>query len=897
MTVAIGTRIGPYEIIAPLGAGAMGEVYRARDHRLQRDLAIKMLPNAVAGDPERRSRFEREARVLASLNHPHIASIYGVEDFKLPDGSVAPALVMELVEGETLADVLARRSDHASLSQSRGLPIDDAVALGAQIAEALEAAHDKGIIHRDLKPANVKLTPEGVVKVLDFGLAKALDPGASSSTEPLASATLSAMRTADGLIMGTAAYMSPEQARGKAVDRRSDIWAFGSILYEMLTGARAFPGETISDTLAAVLTSEPDWAAIPRATPSRVHDLIKRCLERDPRRRLQAIGEARILLSEPAASLGAPSRTSRRSRATSAALVTAVAIAAGMLGYKSRPWLTRPAEQTSRMLDLAIEGLENGSDATPVISPDGRFVAYRTGGRLWVRALDEFTPKPLEGTDGATYPFWSPDSHQVAFVRESKVWRTRLDGTSTIAIGAVPPDVSGTAAGVWTAKGDLVLAGSDSVGLFAVSASTGTGRELIALDHSRESDFHEVSTLPDGRGLLFTVHHPEGTDTIDAYVDGQRKAILRLPGETLRSPIYSPAGYLLYARETVSPGIWAVRFSPDRLQTEGEPVLLIPNASRPSLGADGTLEVLRASELPSEIVSLDRAGSLTTVAKLQGRLLAGLAPWPTLALSPDGERLAVVLAQPGGGELWSYNLRSSKATRLSVGAQVVLRPQWVPDGSRVIMAALIGTPAWNLFVVPSTTTSKPEPLLPSTGAIRWPCTISPDGKLLVFGERSPATIDLWQLALDGTARPTPLIATPTANETDARFSPDGRRIVYTSDQTGRTEVYLSAFPLGTEGSEIVSNEGGFAPTWSGDGRMILFRSGNRVMAVTLSAAGSKTTLSSPTQLFSIPANARLDPSFAVSPDAGRVLLVRAMGDDRVSVVLNWTARLHRLEER
>ena len=462
--------------------------------------------------------------------------------------------------------------------------------------------------------------------------------------------------------------MSPEQAGGKAVDRRSDIWAFGSILYEMLTGGRAFPGETISDTLAAVLTSEPDWSAIPPATPSRY--------------------------------LPAPELDVSSSHSITAA---------------SRIF-TRSAR------DRMVAGC-----FLPCITPKER---------------TRSTPTSME----------NEKRFCVCRVRRCALRSTRL----------------------------------------RVTCSTRVKR---------------------------------------------------------------------------------------------------------SLGADGTLAVLRPSELPSEIVSLDRTGSLTTIGKLQAHLLAGLAPWPTLALSPDGERLAVVLAQPGGGELWSYDLRSSKTTRLSVGAQVVLRPQWVPDGSRVIMAALVGTPAWNLFVVPSTTTSRPEPLLPSTGAIRWPCTISPDGKLLVFGQRSATTIDLWQMTLDGTAPPTPLIATPTANETDATFSPDGRRLAYTSDQTGRTEVYLRAFPLGTEGSEIVSNEGGYAPMWSRDGRMILFRSGNRVMAVTLGVAGSKTTLSPPTQLFSIPADARLDLSFAVSPDAGRLLLVRAMGDDHVSVVLNWTARLRRIEER
>lgn len=578
-------RIGGYEVVGPIGAGAMGEVYRAHDMRLRRDVALKVLP-ARFHEAAPRARFEREARMLASLNHPHVAAIYGVEEVAGVDGPPTPVLVLELVEGETLRDRIGRGP----------VPIDDAVAIARQIAEALEAAHDRHIVHRDLKPANVKVMPDGTVKVLDFGLAKALDedPG-GAALDPAHSPTLTTPPTLTGEVVGTPAYMAPEQVRGKAVDRRADIWAFGAVLYEMLTGARAFPGATVSDTLAAVLTSRPGWNALPPGTPQRIRRLLQRCLEPDPRQRLQAIGEARIALSSPEADDVASPRRVHRSpwHLAGAALAGGTVVALALLGGGWRRQADEAATEV-RMLDIAAEGLEADVQAPPVVSPDGRHVVYRARGRLWVRALGDFAERPLPSSDNALWPFWAPDSRQVAFVRDRQVWRVSLTGGDAVRVGLAPADLSGSGGGVWTPDGTLVLSGSDVVGLYALPLDGGPGREVLPLERPLESDFHEISSLPDGRGLLFSVHRASGLDTIAVYADGARRTVLEVPGDTLRSPVYSRAGYLLFQRASSATGIWAIRFDLDTLQTSGDPFLVVPGAPVAKRG-DGRHAGVRAS--------------------------------------------------------------------------------------------------------------------------------------------------------------------------------------------------------------------------------------------------------------------------------------------------------------
>jgi serine/threonine protein kinase/Tol biopolymer transport system component len=878
-----GTRIGGYEIVGTLGAGGMGEVYRARDLRLQRDVAFKVLPPLFISDPERLARFEREARLLASLNHPHIAAIYGVEE-SAAAGRRMPVLVLELVDGETIEDRLARGP----------IPLGEATSIAVQVAEALEAAHDRGIVHRDLKPANIKIARDGKVKVLDFGLAKALDQdGASSASDPMLSPTLtSGPATAMGLVMGTAAYMAPEQARGKAVDRRADIWAFGAVLYEMLAGVRPFPGETVSDTLAAVLTAAPDWSRLPADTPRSVRTLLARCLEKDPRQRLQAIGEARIALTAPAAQVERiatrPSRRLMAAVAAGALIVGAFAGAAAMLLRNETP----ARSGSSRKFDLMLDGLQINIDSAPSISPNGDRMLYRASGRLFVRALSEFAPKPLPGTDGATYFFWSPDGRQVAFVRDSKIWRIGVDSGEPTQLGAVPRDLQGTGGGVWTASGDLVIAGSDGVGLFAVPLSGAGGREILPLDRTQETDFHDVSELPGGRGLLITVHRLQGPDTIAVLADGKRQNILRIEGESLRSPQYSPAGYLVYSRDTTNPGVWAVRFSLSRLATEGEPFLVAAGGATPSLASDGTLALVRPSDQPAELIAIDRRGSMTPLAVLPGPSafgpIASTVGWQMVGVSPDRQKLAMMLRGAGGEELFTYDMERRTATRVSQGTGAGANPTWSADGRRIFFASFAGARIWNIYAVSSTEASTPERVLPPSDRQRWPCSVSPDGRLILYAEGMDASTDLWVVPLDGSSAAERVTNTPF-REMDGKFSPDGRWIAYTSTESGRLEVYLRPFPTGS-GRVQISTTGAVLPAWSPDGREIVYRSGGSLFSVKLAKSGSGLEPSAPQELFSI-TDPRVLAPFAISADGQRFIFVRSSGNDRVSVVLDWSAHV------
>jgi eukaryotic-like serine/threonine-protein kinase len=867
-----GTRLGPYQILSSIGAGGMGEVYRARDTRLNRDVAVKTLPELFAADPDRVARFEREAQTLASLNHPNIAHIYGIED---------RALVMELVEGEDLAGRIARGP----------IPLDEAIAIARQIAEGLEAAHDRGIVHRDLKPANVKISPDGTVKILDFGLAKALDPAVASVGAPDLSPTFtSPALTSRGVILGTAAYMSPEQARGRPVDRRADIWAFGALLYEMLTGTQPFGGDTVTDALAHVLTRDPDWDKLSIITPAPLRTLIHRCLERDPRKRLQAIGEARIALSDPAALSAAPRPSTHRVR--NAAVVALVGIVAAAVGFTMRALVSRtaPASAPVRSLDIAVPDFHVRVDGPPQISPNGQWIVYSDGAQLWTRSLSEFTTRKVPDSAGARYPFWSPESRDVAFVRDGKLWKAAIDGTTATSIAPVPGDMTGTGGGVWLGDGEMLLVGSDTVGMLSVNARDGSSREVLKLANSGESDFHEITALPDRRGVLFTVHSLSGPDKIDVFTNGTRKTLLRVAGETLRSPVYAAPGYLLYSRHTTSPGIWAVRFSLDRLETEGDPFLVVANGSYPSAAVDGTLALVRASDLPSEIVSVDRTGSLSVVGPLQGQAFdAG--QWPVMALSHDSRLLAIGITAPAGNELWKYDLERGITTRLTTDSGVVVNPVWSVDGSRVLFAAFAGHRVWNVFAVSSGETGKPERVMPPADESQWPCSLSPDGRSLIYVQVSSGNMDLWVTTLDGTAGH-PLLTKTPFNESDAAFSPDGHAIAYTSDESGRTEVYVRAFPIDARRTPV-STGGGAHPRWSRDGSELFYRiaSGIASARITRTTAGVDASNSGP--LFKVGSDATMSASFAVAPDGQHFLFARSTGADRLSVILNWTSQLRR----
>ena len=558
----------------------MGEVYRATDTKLGRDVALKLLPEAFASDSERLSRFEREGRLLASLNHPNIAHLYGFESASLDGGTPVHFIVMELVEGEDLAERLKRGT----------IPVDEAVAIARQVAEALEEAHEKGIVHRDLKPANVKLTPDGKVKVLDFGLAKAWtgndDPLSGSAPALSQSPTLARTGTAAGLILGTAAYMSPEQARGKAVDKRSDIWAFGVVLFEMLAGRRLFDGETVTDVLAAVVREPIAWDALPAATPASLRGLLERCLERDPKARLRDIGEARIALARPGA-VEAPSATrTPRSPWPLAAAALAITMAAAAAGWHAR----RPAPPELRKLDVAAEGLSADEARRAVLSPDGRRIAYFAERKIHVRDLDRAEARELPGTEGAAYAFWSPDGRTIGFYREETLFRLGLDSPSPVTVARTGIHVSGAGA-CWTTDGRIVYSRGNT-GLFEVRAEGGEPRVLLEPDReSGDGHFHGCSLLPGGRGLVFVVHPTSApANTIGLLADGRSRSVLSLPGETVADPAWSPSGHIVFGRTGAGrDGVWALPFSLERLEPTGEPFQVVAGAGGPSVGADGSL--------------------------------------------------------------------------------------------------------------------------------------------------------------------------------------------------------------------------------------------------------------------------------------------------------------------
>jgi len=812
MSLAPGTRVGFYEIVAPLGAGGMGEVYRARDSRLKRDVALKVLPEGVAADRERLARFQREAELLASLNHPNIAQVYGIE---------GNALVMELVDGEDLAKRLARGP----------IAIDEALPIAKQIAEALESAHDAGIVHRDLKPANVSVREDGTVKVLDFGLAKAMDPGPAMSSAPLVSGSptvTSPTPTMGGVILGTAAYMAPEQARGKAVDRRADIWAFGVLLYEMITGRRPFRGETLSDTIASVLTCDPDLSVIPAATPHAVRTLIERCLQRDPKLRLRDIGEARIVLSAPGEGSRAPmsSPASRDSRWPVGAGVLGAALIAIAIFFAARLlWFRAPSAVDSPMLTL---GIDTGSDTSiagvgwvglnwvgpaAVLSPDGQSLVFiargPSGGRwqLFVRRLNRLEASPLAGTEGAYAPFFSPDGSSVGFFANGRLLKVVLSG------GTVTPicPVEDARGGAWSQDGTIVFAPRPDGPLFRVSSAGGDPSQATRLDEQAGEITHRWPPfLPGGKSCLFTAHGNVGA-AHEGHVIVQKGTERTLVQRGAIFGRYAPSGDLLY----VNGGkLFAAAFDPDRLQVTGRAVpvaddiatALISGTAQYAFSDTGVLAYRRARNPKRLLQWMDRSGQLQPMRSVS-------AEYQEARFSHDGSRLLLTVSDGSQSDIWSYDIAADALNRLTFYADNDRSGIWSPDGTHIVYASWrpdVGT--FNLFVQRATGGGEPQRLTTSKN-LQAPMDWHPSGKFIVFTEeRSGSGSDLMLLPIDiganglakvGSAEE--LIVTP-AHEDTGRFSPDGKWIAYTSDESGRNEVYVRPFP-GPGGRWQVSTDG------------------------------------------------------------------------------------------
>jgi Tol biopolymer transport system component len=891
MAISPGARLGPYEIVSPLGVGGMGEVYRARDTKLGRDVAVKVLPADVSQDAVRLARFQREAQLLATLNHTNIASIYGLED---TDG--VRALVMELVEGQTLEERLRA-----------SLPLDESLDIARKIAEALEYAHDRGVVHRDLKPANVKITPDDAVKVLDFGLAKAVEPDGSGSGASGAglthSPTMSVAATQAGVILGTAAYMSPEQARGKTVDRRADIWAFGVVLYEMLARRRLFSGETISDTLAAVLKTDPDWSALPEALPAGVRRLLGRCLERDPRQRLQAIGEARIALERAiggAPETGAVAPSGAKPGAARlgwivAGLLALILAAAGIVAVLR--WPRAANLEAVRFVVLPPENTTFSPRTTSVmLSPDGRSLAFlvaRDGvDQLWLRPIEGLTARPLDGTAGAMLPSWSPDSKSLVFFADKKLRRIEVAGGALQTICDAPDLHNGSRFGgpSWNREGVLVFARSDATGLFKVGAGGGEPTPVTSLASTPGDTSHSRPCfLPDGRHFLFLAK-PSGTIWIGSLDSKDVKILLKSDTQV----IYAPPGYVLFMRQGV---LMAQRFDPARLELSGdaqpvaEQVRANANGMTVSVSENGLLAYRSgASRELSRLQWFDRAGKVLDTVKAPPNTYSGL------SLSSDGRHIAVHRREGiSGGDVWVISEGRDVLTRVTFIPAHNQAPVWSPDGAQIAFRSGTERGPSSLYRRLASGAGTDELLLKSDLPV-WGTDWSRDGRFLVYDVNDPKTKgDIWLLPLTGPKTPQPFLAT-AFDERVGRLSPDGRWMAYQSDESGAYEIFVQSVP--PSGAKVqISAGGGTFPVWRRDGREIYYRAGNgTLMAVEVKTAAGTLEPGSRVQLFNprSPAGTQGNLQFDASADGQRFLALAAAEEAvsaPITVVVNWTALL------
>jgi eukaryotic-like serine/threonine-protein kinase len=762
MSLSPGTRIGPYSVTVPIGAGGMGEVYRARDTNLERDVALKVLPQNLSSDNERLLRLQREARMLAALNHPNIAHVYGLET---ADG--VTAFAMELVEGPTLEDRIA----------AGPIPIEDAVRIARQIADALETAHEQGMVHRDLKPANVKIRPDGTVKVLDFGLARAVESTPNASASLMPTITSPAM-TGLGVILGTAAYMSPEQAKGQPVDRRADIWAFGVVFAEMLTGKRMFAGESVSETLASVIKDAP---TIPDAPPA-ITRLIARCLQRDPRTRLRDIGEARVVLEDPASAQWPAPVAAFASAAPNRRMMWVFTAAVGLLGAVAIGWFLRPAppaaEVPRRTFTLPVENLIHGAQRTPQISPDGTKIAYSTPGRLWVRDLATAEARAIVNEGNPAIYSWSPDSEQIAYVTtDGRLMKVGVAGGTPAVVTILGQQLGADAATAWTGDGSIVLTTSlPGTGLQGVPADGGNLSTLLMPAAEAEQDFHDVSALPDGKGLLYVVDRTAGiVDTIGVLAGRSAKHVLQLEGERLRAPRYASTGHILFERAGNNPGIWAVPFSLDDLNTTGEPFLIVPRGGFASVSGEGTLLFMPpAVAVAQELTWIDRTGAVVGTV---GRPLPGLV---MPALSPDGRLIAVVAAEDERNDIWVFDTTRDTQTRLTFSEGDEAFPAWSPSGDRVLFSR--ATPprqTRSIAVQPADGTGQSRVIVDSQFATA--SAMSQDAQFVAFSGPGPDAVKMgpaiWYAPVDGSAAPR-LFTDDAGSQSEPRFSPDGRYLAY-----------------------------------------------------------------------------------------------------------------------
>ena len=910
MSFTPGTRLGVYQITALLGEGGMGQVFRARDTRLDRDVAIKILPEGFAHDADRLARFTREAKTLASLNHQYIAGIHGLEE----SGGIT-ALVMELVEGDDLSQRIARGA----------IPLDEALPIAKQIAEALEAAHEQGIIHRDLKPANIKVRADGTVKVLDFGLAKALDTGTGGAGRPgrddlSASPTLtSPAMTQAGMILGTAAYMAPEQAKGRTVDRRADIWAFGAVLFEMLTGTRAFPGEDLTDTLAAVVRADPEWTRLPATLSPTLATFLKRCLYKDPKQRVGDIHDMRLAL-EGAFETAASSATTVAplpARGTPVAWIAAFVLAAlGMVAFAipALRYLREAPPASPPETRLEINTPATDQPTSFAVSPDGRQIVFVASGdgasRLWVRSLATTTAQPLAGTECAQYPFWAPDSGAVGFFADGQLKRTDLRGGApqTVAAAAVPRG------GTWSAAGVILFAQNSTSPLVRVPASGGPPVAVTTL--AKQTSHRVPFFLPDGRHFLF---YAQGTpDTAGIYLgtldaaDTHRLTAADTAGVYLQTSLAqrgssgpSPGGasgeggWLLWVRAGT---LTAQRLDVAGAALTGDPVTLADrvvvdaaaNVAAVSVSTSGLVAYRTGAGSRRQLVWVDRSGkALSPLGAPDENDLR------TPSVSPDGQRVAMARLVRGNMDLWL--LDGPRTNRFTFDAAIENYPVWSPDGRRVVFSSTRAV-TYDLYQKAAGGAGAEEVLLDSPQT-KVPTDWSADGRLLLYQSVDPQTNrDLWALPLEGDRTPWVFLKTPF-EERAGTFSPDGRFVAYESNESGRDEIYIRPFTgpgvsraaaTAAGGQWQVSKAGGVFPRWRRDGTELYYLAPNGAM-MAAPIAGAGTTLAPgapvalfPTRIYGGGTDTAQGRQYDVAPD-GRFLINSVLAEAAATITLlqNW----------
>jgi Tol biopolymer transport system component len=891
MPLSPGTRLGPYVVTATIGAGGMGEVYRARDQKLDREVAVKILPEAFANDPDRLMRFEREARTLAALNHPNIATIYGVEEA----GGVR-ALVMELADGPTLEEVI----------RAGALPLDEALDIARRVADALEAAHDHGIVHRDLKPANIKVRADGGVKVLDFGLAKVFQAigstGAIPDVQHSPTMTSPAM-TAIGVILGTAAYMAPEQAKARPVDRRADIWAFGCVLFEMLSGLRAFAGETVTEVLAAVIAKEPDWSAMPAATPPAIRQLVHRCLQKDPRQRLQAIGEARIAIdrvlggAEPGAGdsgAGVAPRATADGRGSVGrflpwGLVALLVIALTAVVVRTRfgvrsggpsPVLAYvPPPTGTSFRDFGFGG------GPVVVSPDGRQLAFSAidqNGvtKLYVRPLAVENAQAVAGTEDAGAPFWSPDGGSLGFVADRKLKTVNLSngGVQILADVSLTTCVAG---GAWSPGGTILFAPHGCYGALDKIPAAGGSPTPATVVASDESGHTAPAFLPDGRHFLYAAGSPSGPSAIWM---GSTDSAARTPVlKNASAPEYA-SGQLLFMRNGAH--VFAQPMDPATGAVSGTPAALA-DAQSYSVSAAGVL-AYQGGSIAGRVEWLDRSGNEL------GRVGAD-AVYDAVQIAPDGARVLAEMGDPASGatDLWSYPAAGGVGTRLTFGAGLKEFATWSPDGRYIAYSC--GPNGSAICRKPADGAGAEERLATPEGqtgivVVDW----SPDGRYLSINGKlaNPPRTEVSVIAVSGDRKAT-RVATGGADEYDGKFSPDGHWLAYFSYESGRPEIYVIPFP-GPGGKFQISQNGGYDVQWDDKGRLYFLTMGDRLMEADLTMSGASLQVNALHPLFQTTLPSFAAPFFDVSADGNRFLVISSAAphaSGSIGVLLNWQATL------